>query len=577
LVSAPSTTRYEAHVAVAGAGPVGTCVAIEAALRGMDVVIVEPRGANELPTAKCNTVAARTMETFRRFGIADAVRGAGLPDDYPTDVIYTTSIAGPEITRIAQPSRNERHLDEYLDSHWRTPEPVVRVSQIYLEPILWDRMRSLANVTVLNLTSVERYEQTAEGVTTYARTADGGEVVITSSYLVGCDGGRSIIRKAMGVNLVGDAEIGRTRTSLVRSAEIRQLFGDRRPAWMSWILNDRVRGNVIAIDGDELWLLHRAVPGDDFEQVDLEESIQALFGVDHQVACEVLNHEDWIGRRLVAERFRDGNVFIAGDAAHLWVPYAGYGMNAGIADGVALAWLLSAVEHGWAPVTILDSYEAERLPITDQVSRLAMDIALENAAAMGNNDPPPELADPGAAGQELRDFVGPILRDINVAQFAPEGLNFGYYYDASPIISYDGAAPPAYTMSDVTPSTVPGCRMPHFTVDGTPILDLLGPDYTLIRFDPTVDLTTFVSAVETANLPLVVVDAPAQPDADVFAHALLIVRYDQHVAWRGDTPPHDHDALIDRLRGVGPVSRARETPSLANVGGRAASPVARHD
>src|ERR1700689_5566701 len=98
---------HRAPIAVVGAGPVGTCLAIEAALQGFDVVVVEKRRAGELPNAKCNTVAARTTGTFRRLGVANSVRAAGLPDDFPTDVIYTTSIAGPEIVRIAQPSRNE--------------------------------------------------------------------------------------------------------------------------------------------------------------------------------------------------------------------------------------------------------------------------------------------------------------------------------------------------------------------------------------------------------------------------------------------------------------------------------------
>src|SRR5262245_28252900 len=191
-------TTYEAPIVVAGAGPVGTCVAIEAAMRGHGVVVVEPRATGEPPSAKCNTVAARTMETFRRFGIADEVRSSGLPDDYPTDVIYTTSIAGPEIVRIAQPSRAERHLPGFPDSTWLTPEPVVRISQIYLEPILDARLRSLPNVTVLNDTRVERYEQDEGGVTTLARRTDGTEVVLTSRFLAGCDGGRSTIRKTMG-------------------------------------------------------------------------------------------------------------------------------------------------------------------------------------------------------------------------------------------------------------------------------------------------------------------------------------------------------------------------------------------
>jgi 2-polyprenyl-6-methoxyphenol hydroxylase-like FAD-dependent oxidoreductase len=541
----------EGALVVAGAGPVGTCLAIEAARRGLDVVVVEPRAAGEPPSAKCNTVAARTMETFRRFGIADEVRASGLPDDYPTDVIYTTSVAGPEIVRIAQPSRAERQLDGFPDSGWLTPEPVVRTSQIYLEPILEAHMRSLPNVTVLNDTRVESYEQADAGVTTYARGEDGAEIRLTSRFLAGCDGGRSTIRKAMGVALVGDAELGRTRTTLVRAPDIRDLFGDRRPAWMSWIVNERVRGNVIAVDGSDLWLLHRSVPqGDGFEAVDFDASIQALLGAEQPVTYEVVHHEDWVGRRLVAERFRDGNVFLAGDAAHVWVPFAGYGMNAGIADGVELAWLFSAVLHGWAPPSMLDAYEAERLPITDQVSRLAMDLVLQNAAALATRPPTPELADPGPAGQELRDLVGPVLRDLNLAQFAPEGLNFGYFYDASPIIAYDDEPQPVYTMGEATPSTVPGCRM---------------PDYTLLCFDPDIDVSPLVIAAERAGVPLTVVhaDRPAAPR--VFEHPLLMVRFDQHVVWRG----HDlrgASALVDRLRAVHHPSNAGTTVDRSPVG-----------
>src|SRR5262249_12597434 len=160
-------------------------------------------------------------------------------------------------------------------------------------------------------------------------------------------------------------------------------------------------------------------------------------GAGRPVDYEVVHHEDWTGRRLVAERFRDGAVFLAGDAAHLWVPYAGYGMNAGIADAVTLAWLFAAVLGGCASEGILNAYEADGLPIADQVSRLAMDLVLENAAALAARPP------------------GPELRDLNLPQFAPAGLNFGYFYDASPIVAYDGATPPAYTMGEATPSTVP--------------------------------------------------------------------------------------------------------------------------
>ena len=175
---------------------------------------------------------------------------------------------------------------------------------------------------------------------------------------------------------------------------------------------------------------------------------------------------------------------------------------------------------------------------------------LENAAALGSGAVPPELSEPGATGDELRAALGPILYDINVAQFAPEGLNFGYFYEHSPIIVTDHETPPDYTMGTITPSTVPGCRLPHFVVDGTPILDLLGPDYTLIRFDAAVDVDPLVNAAATAGLPLIVLDVPRPVDAEVFPTDLVIVRYDQHVAWRANAAPDDCDELVATFRGA---------------------------
>ncbi len=553
------TPSHTSSIVVAGAGPVGMSTAIALALRGVDVIMVEPRAAGAPPSAKCNTVAARTMEIFRQFGVADAVRAAGLPDDYPTDTIYCTSISGPELTRLTMPARNEREKPGFLDSAWRTPEPMVRVSQLFLEPILFERVKRTPEITVLNETAVERYEQDEDGITVHCRRQPDGEAfTIRTRYLVGCDGGRSLIRKAMGVKLVGDAELGRTRSTLVRAPGLKALFGKRRPAWMSWVVNDKVRGNVVAIDGEETWLIHRSMPAgvSDYEALDFDQSIRDVLGVGPEFTWEVLNHEDWIGRRLVAERFRDGRVFIAGDAAHLWVPFAGYGMNAGIADGVNLAWLLAAVTNGWAAPSMLDAYEAERHPITEQVSKFAMRKVMENVEAMGNGAVPPALSAKGPIGMGLRAVLGKKLYDINVPQFAPEGLNFGYFYDHSPIIAYDGEAPPSYTMGEITPSTVPGCRMPHFWLEGRSIYDELDLDYTLLRFDPSVDVGPLVSAAAAAGLPLKVLDAPRPDLHRAFKTKLLIVRQDQQVAWRGDASPKNSQALVQRLRGQGAAQLA---------------------
>lgn len=538
----------DAQIIVSGAGPVGTCLAIDAAMRGAQIIVLEARAADDPPDAKCNTIAARTMETFRRFGIADRVRAAGLTDDYPTDTVYATSLSGPELTRITMPSRAERSQPGFHDSAWPTPEPMVRESQLWLEPILRERLLSLPGVRFMPRTELVSFTQDEGGVTVTCRDLDAGQDLdLRADYLVGCDGGSSRVRKAIGARLVGDAEIGRTRTSLIRSSAVKGLFGDRRPAWMTWVVNHKVRGNVVAIDGEDLWLVHRALPAgeSDFDVLDPDQSIRDVLGVGADFPFDVVRQEDWVARRLVADRFRDRRVFVAGDAAHLWVPFAGYGMNAGIADAVHLSWLLCAVLDGWGDPAIIDAYEAERAPITEQVSRFAMSKVEENLAALSGRSVPPVIASRGLVGRLLRQRLGRRLFDINLPQMSPEGLNFGYYYADSPIIVADGEAPPAYDMGSHTPSTVPGCRLPHLEVDGTSILDLLGPAYTLLRLDPTVD----VSPLLDSALPVELVDA-SWPSAPAFRHALLLVRADAHVVWRGDALPADVDALVATLRGA---------------------------
>ena len=560
----------DADLIIAGAGPVGMCAAIEAARRGVRVLVVEAGAADRPADAKCNTDASRTLETLRRFGIAEDVRNAGLPDDYPTDVIYASSIAGPEFTRIGLPSRAERRAERFPkafpDAAWRTPEPFVRVSQIYLNPILARRMRATPGIEVRYDTEVLGYTQDADSVSVAVRAHDGSERTLTSRYLIGADGGRSVIRHAMGVRLQGDAELARMRSTLVRAPGLKALFADRRPAWMSWVVNHQVRGVVVAIDGGDTWLLHRQLPEGttDYEALDLHGSIRDLLGVDAGFAYEVLHHEDWIGRRLVASRFRDGRVFLAGDAAHLWVPFAGYGMNAGIADGVSIAWLIANVLEGWAGPAMLDAYEAERQPITEQVSRLAMQSMLDTIDTMGKGAVPAALGSRyNPAGIALRKVMGTKLHKLNVPQFAPEGLNFGYYYEGSPVIAFDGEPAPAYTMGHAVPSTVPGCRMPHFWLGpGDSVYDHLGPVYTLLRFDPSVAVDALLTAARDARMPLEVLDVPARSDDPAFRHALLIVRQDQHVAWRGQRVPAsaaEVAALVDKLCGRVPVAESSTT------------------
>jgi FAD binding domain len=287
--------------------------------------------------------------------------------------------------------------------------------------------------------------------------------------------------------------------------------------------------------------------------VDRDACLRTILGAGPEFRYELLGREDWVGRRLVADRFRDRRIFLCGDAAHIWVPMAGYGMNAGIADAMNLAWLLAGVLQGWAAPAILEAYEAERLPITEQVSHFAMDHALAVAAQRGAV--PPEIEAPGPEGEAARARIGRAAYDLNVAQYCCGGLNFGYFYDASPIIAYDGESAPAYGMADFTQSTVPGCRTPHLWLrDGRSLYDALGPGFTLLRRTPAIDVTALVEAAARRGVPLAVLDLDAEEAPALYPQLLVLSRPDQHVAWRGDVLPADPLALIDLVRGAGPAS-----------------------
>ena len=554
---ATTTRPLATSVLIVGAGPVGLTLVMDLTQRGIAVVVLETRSAGEPPSVKCNHVSSRSMEIFRRLGLAPKLRDAGLPADYPNDCAYRTTTTGIELSRIPIPCRRDRYTATGgPDTDWPTAEPPHRINQIYMEPVLFAHASRLDGLTILNRTAFEDFEETDSGIVATARNLDTDATLqVEAKYIVGCDGSRSEVRRKINAALQGTPIIQRVQSTYIRAPELLGRMG--QPAWMTLSLNPRRCGTVVAIDGRETWLIHNHLNRDDetFDSVDRDGSIRAILGVGPDFSCDILSEEDWVGRRLVADRFRKGRAFICGDAAHLWMPYAGYGMNAGIADATNLAWLLAACLRGWADAAMLNAYEAERLPITEQVSRFAMDMA---GKVLGQRRTvPDEIEQPGSEGDAVRKRVGQAAYDLNVQQYCCGGLNFGYFYDASPIIAYDGAEQPAYTMADFTPSTVPGCRVPFSRLqDGRPVYDAFGPGYTLLRLDLEIAIAPLVAAMREAEVPLEIVDIQSADAKAAYDPKLILVRTDQHVAWRGDAIPERVDDLVDRLRG-----RAGEAPT----------------
>jgi 2-polyprenyl-6-methoxyphenol hydroxylase-like FAD-dependent oxidoreductase len=341
----------KADVIIVGAGPVGLSLALELSNHGVSSIVIERKAKNAPTTVRCNHVSSRSMEFFRKNGFADAVRSVGLPADYAQDVSYRTRTSGKELSRIKIVASGERFTDKDtgVDAHWPTAEPPQRVNQLYLEPIMIDQALARDEITILFEHELTVFTQDGDTVSASVKDLNGSEFKIEASFLAGCDGGSSMVRQAIGSALHGDAVIQRVQSTYLRAPGlIAQMKVE--PCWCMFSLNPKRSGNIYSIDGKELWLVHNYLRDNepDFDSVDRDQCIRDIFGVGPDFEYEAINIEDWYGRRLVVDKLREGRVFLAGDASHLWVPYAGYGMNAGIADALDLGWILAGAVNGWA-------------------------------------------------------------------------------------------------------------------------------------------------------------------------------------------------------------------------------------
>jgi FAD binding domain-containing protein/aromatic ring hydroxylase-like protein len=340
-----------------------------------------------------------------------------------------------------------------------------------------------------------------------------------------------------------------------RSPELHRLLSERRPGWMYWWYGPKWRGSFVQLDGRELFLCHSRVPaGLDPQDVDPDEVLEAAIG--KLVAHEKIQVVRWDPRRLVANRFQDRRVMLAGDAAHLWLPLGGFGMNTGIADAMSLSWRLAANLQGWGGSRLFHDYERERQSVGEATSRAALKIDTD-MTTIGRD---PGLHEDSDRGRELRSRAGELIELTDKKQWHSQGVQLGARYADSPGIAADETDAPAGRAAigeiDVyVPSASPGSRLPHYwRPDGCSVFDALSPGWTLLRAGHRPPACqSLIDAAAARHLPLLVLDLPEDEAVAAYKRGAILTRPDMFVAWSGDSEPDDPAELLDGLLGLEPA------------------------
>lgn len=536
-------------VLIVGGGPVGLVLSIELAWRGVPSVLVNT-GETTARHPQGSTHNCRTMEHYRRLGLAERVRDTGLPPEFGTDVAYLTRFTEHELSRIPMPSPAEkRHQMADRDPEMMTPEPIHRASQFYVEPVLHEHATTLPAIDLKFGWELTGFEDHGDGITAQIQCGATGErKAVESRWIVGCDGGRSLVRRSLGISYQGKGGdevafmIGSMLSIYIDAPGLYDAM-QCAPGYQFWTVNNDGRTCFVTLDGRGKFVVLAKFPDPDLDNNGIIAALQLAIGA--PIDIEILSVMPWTaGNALVADRYGDGNAFLAGDSVHLFTPTGGFGMNTGIDDAVNLGWKLAAVHHGWASEALLDTYESERRPIgirnTKACRQLASDVATIEV--------PDNLEDNTDAGAAARAHLGAHLAGFG-EEFASLGIQLGARYDDSPLIAAENTNPPVSTAVDYIPTTHPGGRAPHIWLDdGTSILDRFGMWFTLLKFGGTeADISALERAATAQGVPLSVVEIGEPAARDLYQRDLVMVRPDGHVAWRGNAPPTNAVDLIRQM------------------------------
>lgn len=520
-------------VLIVGAGPVGSVLALELARHGVPSTVVD-RSLAPSSHPKMDYLNGRSMELLQRLDVAAEIRETGIAAEHPANFVWTLGLADRAVAvwRHGSVAELTARLAEVNDGSAPT-EVYQRVQGSLLENIVRRRLREHPLIDVREGWTYTSLHHRNNGVT--ATVVDGATNAwhsISADYLVACDGAKSAVRHCLGIP--AQAAGPKTRHCSV-------YFTSADPALRAHgraFVTIAARGlTLVSRDEENTWTASIPLHGDEPFTEDPVSVMRQRLGIDFTVD-EVLNVAQWEGSLSVAESYRQGAVFLVGDSAHSFYPTGGHGANTGLADAMDLGWKLAALVNGWGGPRLMDSYEAERRPVALFNREMCANL-LEVWRRFA------QLARDGAAREYLAGFLAE-----EVYQLDNVGVHFGYRYAGSPIISHEPGEPPPWRWRELVPTTWPGGRAPSLRLaGGGQLFDAFGPDFTLVDLSGTGKGELMAKQAANLGVPLTHLVINDEPVRAAWERDLVLVRPDQHVAWRGDNPPADWAAVLDLVRG----------------------------
>ena len=522
------------QVVIVGGGPVGVALAVDLGLRGISCALIE-RHLTPQQIPKGQNLMQRSVEHFWRWGIVDELRAArAMPPDYPMNGI----IAYGDLTTddwYAPPLR------EIVNSYYFQDNE--RLPQYRTEAVLRAKMATLPTVDARFGWSMTGLEQDSDGVRVSIGEVDGpGRDVVEADYAVGCDGSHSAVRDRIGIPRSGADFDQLMVLAVFRSRDLNEGL-KRFPERSTYRVMHKDLGGYWQffgrIDVEEGWFFHAPVPKDTTrDNYDFHGLLQRVAGFEFAVEFDYVGF--WDLRIDVAEQYRVGRVFIAGDAAHSHPPYGGYGLNNGLEDAVNLGWKLAAVLKGWGGDGLLDSYGAERHPVfRDTATDFIAGRIEADRDFFARYDPDTDAAEFSRAWQE--DHAG---------MSAPRVLGYEPHYEGSPIVAgAPGATSGAHGKHSFEART--GHHLPPQELSsGCNVFEALGEGFTLLAFDaPAGAAAAFETAARELNVPFATVCDTGAGGRAEYGARLILVRPDQYIAWCGDEAPEDIAALLLSMTG----------------------------